>query len=134
MQQVFVEKSLERDWKVVVQIGSPERLAVLDGLLWTFRDESFLPHGSVRDGSEARQPVWLTTEQDNPNKAAIRFLVDGSDFDEPSQYERMVYMFDGHDNSAVEHARKRWKFHKDQGLADQTYWQQNPNGGWEKKA
>ena len=130
----LIEKSRERGWNVVIQTGSQERMDVLDGLLWTYRDESFLPHGAVRDGSEARQPIWLTSEDDNPNGSKIRFLVDGAQFDDPSDYDRMVYIFDGHDNDAVEHARARWKFHKDQGLADQTYWQQSSSGGWEKKA
>lgn len=130
----LVEKSLERDWKVVIQAGSPERAETLDTLLWTYREESFIPHGMVQDGTESLQPVWLTTEADNPNSANIRFLVDGAELDEPEGYTRLIYMFDGHDNSAVEHARTRWKFHKDQDGIDQTYWQQNPNGGWEKKA
>jgi len=130
----LVEKSLQREWKVVVQAGSSERVETLDSLLWTYRDESFLPHGSTRDGTEGHQPVWLTTENDNPNSANIRFLVDGADLDETDKYERLVYMFDGHDNTAVEHARARWKFHKDQESVEQTYWQQTPNGGWEKKA
>lgn len=131
----LVEKSLGRKWNVVVQAGSTERVEALDSLLWTYRDESFIPHGAVRDGFEADQPVWLTTEDDNPNKANIRFLVDGSEVDELTDYERVVYMFDGHDNSSVEHARARWKFHKENKEGHElTYWQQTPNGGWEKKA
>ena len=130
----LVEKSLERGWKVVVQGGQEERLEALDTLLWTYRDESFLPHGRVRDGSEHLQPVWLTSENDRPNEAKIRFLVDGAETDDPSDYERIVYMFDGHNNASVEHARSRWKFHKDAGGHEQTYWQQNARGGWEKKA
>lgn len=130
----LVKKSLQREWKVVVQAGSTERVEALDSLLWTFRDESFLPHGSTRDGTEGLQPVWLTVERDNPNSADIRFLVDGADLDDGSSYARLVYMFDGHNNDAVEHARKRWKFHKEQEGVEQTYWQQNANGGWEKKA
>lgn len=130
----LVEKSLERNWKVVVHAGSSERLEVLDGVLWTYRDDAFLPHGRERDGTEGLQPVWLTVDEDNPNKASIRFLVDGASVDTTDGYERLVYMFDGHDNASVEHARSRWKFHKDKGGAEQTYWQQKPNGGWEKKA
>ncbi len=130
----LVEKSLARDWKVIVQAGSPERLEALDTLLWAWRDESFIPHGTARDGTESLQPVWLTLEQDNPNDAKIRFLVDGAHIDVTGSYDRIVYMFDGHDNASVEHARSRWKFHSDQPDVEQTYWQQNPNGGWEKKA
>lgn len=140
LQQVLpglLEKSLSRDWKVVVQLGSQSQVEALDEHLWTYRDESFLAHGYLRDGSEALQPIWLTSEDDKPNGAKIRFLSGGAQLDDPSEYDRIVYMFDGHDNEAVEHARGRWKFHKDASEKsghEQTYWQQNPNGGWEKKA
>ena len=130
----LVEKSLARDWKVVIQSGNPDSLEALDARLWSYRDESFLPHGMVRDGTEDLQPVWLTTRSDNPNNAKIRFLVERAELDDASPYDRVVYVFDGHDNSAVEHARERWKYHNDQTDSEQTYWQQNSNGGWEKKA
>lgn len=129
----LVEKSLARDWSVVIQSDSDERVRSLDSLLWTFRDESFLPHGATRDGTENLQPVWLTSDDDTPNDANIRFLVHGTQIDNPEPYDRVVYMFDGHDNLAVEHARARWKFHKESGH-EQTYWQQGASGAWEKKA
>lgn len=133
----LLEKSLSRDWKVVVQLGSQEYLETMDAHLWSYRDESFLAHGLLRDGTENMQPVWLTTQDDNPNGAKIRFLNGGAQIDDPSHYDRIVYMFDGHNNEAVEHARGRWKFHKeaaDKSGHEQTYWQQTANGGWEKKA
>ncbi len=130
----LVEKSLARNWRVVVQAENTEKLEALDAKLWTYRDESFLPHGMTRDGTEGLQPVWLTIGDDNPNDAKIRFLVEGAELDDTSSYDRIVCIFDGHDNAAVEHARLRWKFHKDQEGNKQTYWQQSPNGGWEKKA
>lgn len=133
----LIEKSLSRGWKVVIQLGSQQNVEALDEHLWTFREDSFLAHGCLSDGTENLQPVWLTTGDENPNQAKIRFFSGGAHLDDPSAYDRIVYMFDGHDNEAVEHARGRWKFHKD--LAEtsgheQTYWQQNANGGWEKKA
>src|SRR5207247_990495 len=76
----LIEKSLERGWRVVVQAASPERVEVLDAHLWTFRDDSFLPHGDGRDGEAREQPVLLTTGADNPNGAAVRFLVEGAPF------------------------------------------------------
>ena len=130
---VLLERSLDKGWRVVVQAGSPERLRALDAHLWTYADESFLPHSMTRDGTEALQPVWLTTEEDNPNGAAVRFLVDGARIDDPSPYQRAVYMFDGHDASAVEQARTRWKIEKAAGR-ELTYWRQNERGGWERKA
>ena len=129
----LLEKSLERGWRAVVQAGSDERVEALDTHLWVWREESFLAHSAQRDGMEAHQPVWLTTDGDNPNGAKIRFLVDGAMPPDLSGYDRAVYLFDGHDNASVEHARARWKAEKSAGH-DVTYWQQKPNGGWEKKA
>ena len=129
----LLEKSLERGWKVVVQAGSQEKVEALDAHLWTYREDSFLAHGATSDGTQPMQPIWLTTEQDNPNGANIRFLVDGAVPSDLAGYERAVYMFDGHDNDAVLQARERWKIEKEAGF-DLTYWQQKPNGGWGKKA
>ena len=74
----------------------------------------FLPHWLHQEMEKSIcNRFGLTVEDDNPNSASIRFLIDGADIDDPSSYERIVYMFDGHDNASVEHARERWKFHKD---------------------
>ncbi len=127
----LLEKCLERDWKVVVQAGSEERLKALDTHLWNFRDDSFLPHGCEGEGAD--HPVWLTTDMENPNQAEVRFLVDGAEPPDLSSYTRAIYMFDGHDNDAVIQARDRWKAEKEAGH-DITYWQQKINGGWEKMA
>lgn len=129
----LLEKTLERGWRAVVQAGSPERLEAIDAMLWTYRDESFLPHGSARDGNPGRQPVYLTIGDDTPNGATVRFLVDGAEAADPSAFERMVVLFDGRDPDAVAHARQQWKAVKDGGF-DCTYWQQGETGRWEKKA
>ncbi len=129
----LLEKSLERGWRAVVQAGSDERVEGLDSALWTYREDSFLPHGTAGDGSPERQPVYLTTGDGNPNGAAIRFFVDGAEAGDLSGYERVVYLFDGRDEEAVEAARRQWAAVKEAGH-DATYWQQNERGKWEKKA
>jgi DNA polymerase-3 subunit chi len=129
----LVERTLARGWRAVVQAGSEERVEALDTLLWTYAEESFLPHGTKRDGNDAAQPVYLTTEDANPNGATVRFLVDGAEASEITGYVRIVYLFDGHDASAVARAREQWKAAKAQGC-EVTYWQQTPEGRWEKKA
>lgn len=129
----LVEKCLERNWRVVVQLGSEERRDALDAHLWTYNDESFLPHGTVKDGHAAAQPVWLTTGDDNPNSATVRFLADGATAPDFAGYDRIVLLFDGNDPEAVDRARDEWKKIKAEGH-DATYWQQSDRGRWEKKA
>lgn len=128
----LLEKTLERGWRAVVQAGSEERLEALDMALWTYKEDSFLAHGTRKDGYAERQPVFLTTDEENPNGATVRFLVDGAQAAEISSYARMVYLFDGHDDAAVEAARRQWTQLKAQGCAV-TYWREGKEGGWEKQ-
>ncbi len=132
----LLERTLERGWRAVVQSGSAERLEAIDNLLWTYLDESFLPHGTRRDGHEPLQPIYLTEDGQNPNGANVRFFVEGADMmlaeADVGSYERMIYIFDGRDDEAVERARETWKWARGSGQAA-TYWRQSETGGWQKQ-
>jgi DNA polymerase-3 subunit chi len=111
-----------------------ERIDALDAHLWTFRDDSFLPHGTFRDPTAADQPVLLTVRDDNPNGATVRFLLDCAPMPaDAAQYDRLVLMFDGSDNDAVAEARERWQTAKARGFTV-TYWQADDNGRWRRGA
>ncbi|MCB1482579.1 MAG: DNA polymerase III subunit chi [Rhodobiaceae bacterium] len=130
---LLVEKSLERGWKALVRCGSYERLEALDTALWTYREDSFLPHGRDSEAGAPDEPALLTTEAANPNGAHVLFVVDRAGTDALNGYERIVYMFDGRDDEALTQARGFWKEAKEAGH-DLTYWQQDGRGRWEKKA
>jgi DNA polymerase III subunit chi len=130
----LLEKSLERGWRAAVQVTGEERLAALDDHLWTFSDDSFLPHGTDREPHPADLPIVITHDAGNPNGATIRFLIDGADLpDDASAYQRMVILFDGNDPDALALARTQWRSVKDAGH-EATYWQQDGRGRWERKA
>ena len=128
---VLLEKTLERGWRAVVEAGSSERAEALDALLWTYRDESFLPHGQGGGPHDAHQPVLIVSDQSNANGAQVRFFVDRAVPKSGEGYQRLVYMFSGHDPDAVAEAREAWKALRDGN--DVTYWQQDPGGRWAKK-
>ena len=130
----LLQKSLERGWRVVVQASSDERVEALDAHLWTWRDDAFLPHGTWRDTEAAEQPIVLTVNEENPNGATVRFLVDGANMSaDAAGYDRIVLLFDGDDPDAVETARARWSEAKASG-AEVTYWQADENGRWRRQA
>lgn len=128
----LLERTLQAGRRAVVLAGSEERVQALNGLLWTYDDRSWLPHGSARDGFAADQPVWLTAAEGNPNGASYLFLVDGIPAGDPGAWERIFDLFDGRDDAAVAAARGRWKAARDAGHT-LTYWRQTDAGGWEKK-
>ena len=128
----LLERSLERGWRVVVQSSSEERVDALDAHLWTFREDSFLPHGTFREPTAAEHPVLLTVREDNPNRATVRFLLDRAPVPEDAErYDRVVLLFDGEDEEAVVEARQRSDAAKARGFAV-TYWRADAQGRWQR--
>ena len=131
----LLEKSLERGWRVVVQSTSQERADALDAHLWTYRDDSFLPHAIWRAGTgdAADQPIVLAVEEANPNGANVRFLVDSAALPADGDvYERMVLVFNGDDGDALAAARSAWADCKARGF-NVTYWQADERGRWQRR-
>ena len=127
----LVEKSLANGWRVVIQAASEERIEALNERLWTYSDESFLPHGSARDGDPHAQPIYLTASEDNPNGAQLRVLLSGVSAAALAEagYERVALLFDGRDEEAVADARRQWTEGRAAGVAP-SYWREGEDGGW----
>lgn len=130
----MLEKSLERGWRVILRCGSEPGLAQLDAVLWTYRDDAFLPHGTAAAGHADRQPVYLTLGDENPNGANVLMLVDGARAApaEMAGFERTCLIFDGGDPRALDAARDDWRAVRAAGLPA-VYWSQE-GGRWVNKA
>ena len=128
----LLEKTLERGWTALVKT-SQENLAELDGFLWTYRDEAFLPHGREDEPLADQHPIRLSATATTPDGADIVFITDGSDMADLSGVSRLIYMINGQSDAAVTQARKRWSETKASG-AVMSYWQQDGHDKWTKKA
>ena len=128
----LLEKCLERGWNAVVQASSQERCSALDSHLWSYREDSFLPHGPSGDPHAADHPICLTIGTDNPNRAVVRFCVERAECSDAASYQRVVHIFDGADEDAVQQARRTWKESRSAGHSV-TYWQQDEAGRWQKR-
>lgn len=124
----LIEKCLERKWRVVVT-GHEDTVERLDRTLWTWRDDSFVPHGRGRTDAE-KHPVLLSTEAVPTNGAKVVVLLDGADAD-ANLFERVMVVFDGQDETARGKARQQFKAALDAG-APARYFQQD-RGGWAEK-
>lgn len=129
----LLEKTLARGWRANVRTPAPERIEHLDGWLWSYRDQSFLPHGLEDEPLADRQPVLLTRTLDNTNGADVLFLLDDAEPGSLDAYRRCIVLFDGRDDIAVVGARRRWKTFKESGHPV-SYWRQGAERGWEQQA
>lgn len=134
----LLEKTLAGKRKAVLRCASDATMQSLNELLWTYQDDSFLPHGSAREAHAEHQPIYLTCEEENPNAADILFSVDGTQpgIEVLAEYARLIYLFDSRDIHALQQARNYWKQLKDRPDTQNTftlaYWKQNDRGGWEQ--
>ncbi|MEM8615926.1 MAG: DNA polymerase III subunit chi [Pseudomonadota bacterium] len=125
----LLEKCLERDWRVLAISSEVARRAALDQALWTYDDQSFLPHGQAEaEGLDpSAQPILITAEADNQNAAAVALLMDGVDVPVDAPFQRCMVMFDDGDGPTRQKAREQFKAAKDAGLTAR-YFQQGPRG------
>ena len=130
----LVEKAYATNANIKIKVGNETRVEFINSLLWTYNEESFIPHGSKKDGFAKEQPIWLSAEDDNPNQATMLFLVDGATIssEEINKYERIFNIFDGNDEVSLQQARDFWK---EISSAETTlnYYQQDDSGRWNKK-
>ena len=128
----LLELAAQEGRRVVVRASSDEMVAALNERLWTYDDASFLPHGAAGDGDPMTQPIFLTSEADNPNAATMLVRLSGAEASPADDaFDLIVFMFDGRDEAALTQARGEWRRLKDQERAI-SYWRETDEGGWEK--
>ena len=128
----LLERALQAGNRAVVLAASDERVEALASLLWTFRPDSWLPHGTAKDGTPELHPIWLATADENPNGAELVVLTDGM-ATARSDFNRCLDLFDGNSEEAIAAARQRWSQAKAAGH-ELHYWQQTETGWQERGA
>jgi len=136
---VILERCYQRGERTLVLTGSTERAEALAALLWTYRPDSFLPHGTARDGEAAQQPIFLSgppageDQPENANQASVLILSDGARHTGLAEFRLVCELFDGHDEAAVAAAREQWRRCREAGHAV-VYFQQAETGKWQETA
>jgi len=138
---VILERCHQRSERVLVLASSSERVEALTALLWTYKPDSFLPHGTARDGEAAHQPIYLAAAESveggeaaaNPNGASVLILSDGAQHAGIGAFRLACELFDGHDEAAVAAAREQWRRYRAGGHTV-VYFQQDDGGKWQETA
>jgi DNA polymerase-3 subunit chi len=128
----LLEKALEKGWRALVKLPEPA-LPAMDELLWTFRDDAFLPHGREDEPQAELQPILLSATADSAAGFDAVFLLDGAEVEDMADAKRAMVMINGRSQADVARERQRWKTLS---ATDATlsYYQQDARGRWEKKA
>ena len=110
----IAEKAYKLGNRIHIHTGSAEQTQLMDDLLWTFRDGSFLPHQQNTSNHDKNTPITIGHTKDFSNEAdvLINLAQDIPSFF--SQFERVAELVN-EDPLYKSQARDRYKFYRDRG-------------------
>jgi len=105
---------------VYIVTSSEVRAAALDDLLWTFRQDSFVPHERYPLISAEGSPVLIGVA--SPAEVNAQVLVNFTDVlpDGFERYERVVELVDMHPDVRAK-SRERFKQYRERGFTPETH-------------
>lgn len=124
-------KAFQTGKRVLVRVKDGAQAELINNALWTFKADSFVPHGTAKDGDAELQPVFIGVDGQNVNGAEILILSSAVAHEAMDVFDLRCEMLDGEDEEKILAARARWKEYRAQGL-DVSYWQETEQG-WVKK-
>lgn len=105
---------------VYVFTASEAQAAALDDLLWTFRQDSFVPHERYPLVGEEGSPVLVGTAA--PATVEAQVLINLADAlpEGFERYERVIELVDQHPEVLAQ-SRERFRQYREQGCAPETH-------------
>ncbi len=103
-----VEKFYNMGEKVLILTDSQERGEQLDDLLWTFKQQSFIPHTYAEDVVQD-EPVVITILERNLNGSDVLVLDVPASEDFISQFEWVVDFVDRSSDETLQESRRRFR-------------------------
>ena len=99
--------------RVHIHTPSEEMARIMDDLLWTFRDISFIPHEIYNGINNVETPVTIGFGNSFPDQSQVLINLDNKIPPLTSNFERIVEIVGGNE-TAKQHARRRYRQYKDE--------------------
>ena len=130
----LLEKSLEKGNKSLLLLKDKEKCLSINEQLWTYNQNSFLPHISEDDQiyDNIDVPVYLSTKNENPFKAELLFSIDGFLPDNIDHFERVIIIIDVNDELLNE-KYKNYYLDINKNFEDIVFYKSDDNGKWIEK-
>ena len=112
------EKAHQAGLRVHIQTNSENETEILDTLLWTFRDRSFVPH-EIHASSTLSCPVTIGTES-GPIEVEMLINVSTHTPVNIQHFQRIAEIID-HQSESIHAGRERYRFYREQGYEPQHH-------------
>lgn len=124
----LLEKVYATNERCIFYSPIEERVKLVDKTLWTFSTNAFIPHGDKTFGYAEQQPIYFTSERENPNNATVLLAMDVTNFDDWfSSFKKALFVFDDSISDVVTSMYENLQKKQD----NVNYWKQSEQG-WVK--
>ena len=129
----LAEKAYDNGHRVYVLAADAAQAGVLDELLWTFRQNSFVPHARYPVPADETAPVWISS--DPPPQQADDVLINLTADLPPrfEQFQRILELVDQHPD-VLAASRQRFRAYRAQGIEPASYQRYESENTKEPKA
>jgi DNA polymerase-3 subunit chi len=114
----LVEKAYRQKHRLYIHAMDQTQAHQIDEMLWTYREESFLPHNLYGEGPEPTPPIQIGF-QSTPEKH--RDILINLNQAVPTFYQQFARLLELIPIDAQETGRERYKFYRTQGFDIQTH-------------
>jgi DNA polymerase-3 subunit chi len=112
----LVQRAHDEGLRIHIETPDLETARALDRLLWTFRDDSFLPHGLVGETDPDLTPILIGSGPSLPIAGQVLVNLGFEVPDSLDRYERLLEPLD-HDPAVRAAGRRRYAHYKELGYA-----------------
>lgn len=114
----LTEKAWRKGNRIFLHCHDDKTASTLDGLLWSYRDISFLPHALVVDDDNS--PIGIGVAADPPKSYDLLINLADSVPDFFSRFERVIETT-GIDDQHRQLARDRYRYYQQRGYPLETH-------------
>ncbi len=104
---LILTKAYEKGHRIVLRVPDQSEASRVNAMLWSWNEQSFLPHGTAEEGAAEDQPIWITDQEENPNHADVLVLTGGIEAGSIEDYALCCDVFDGAKEDQLQAARGR---------------------------
>ena len=108
---LLTENIFKKNSRIVIFCEDQETAELVDDYLWSYRDDSFIPHSIKKHRETSIDPILVTTDlygvyEHNVLVALNGVLIKEKDW---QRFAKIYYFFDDQDSGEKENARSMWK-------------------------
>lgn len=116
----LAEKAYRSGHRVYIQTATAQDDTVLDELLWTFKQNSFVPHARWQGDGQLEVPVTIGHRPPPPACTDVLINLAEPIPDAYERFARIVEIVDA-EASCRDAGRRRYRFYRDRGYAPATH-------------